>query len=80
MILVGRYLSPFVRRVAITLHLYDLAYEHRPLTVGGDDRQKVRELNPDFSLKAFQATMHYDKADDLEHLRAGLEKAGLGGD
>lgn len=29
MILIGQYDSPFVRRVAIAMHLYRLAYEHR---------------------------------------------------
>lgn len=31
MILVGRYRSPFTRRVAITLRLLGLEYEHRPI-------------------------------------------------
>lgn len=46
MILVGRYLSPFVRRVAATLHLYELPFEHRPLATLGEDREKIREVNP----------------------------------
>ena len=46
MILVGRYLSPFVRRVATTMYLYDLPFEHRPFAVVGDDREKIRDLNP----------------------------------
>jgi glutathione S-transferase len=33
MILVGQYDSPFVRRVAVALRYYDLAYEHRPWSV-----------------------------------------------
>ena len=35
MILIGQYDSPFVRRVAITLRLYDLPYQHRPWSVWG---------------------------------------------
>lgn len=46
MILVGRYLSPFVRRVATTLHLYDIAFEHRPLATMGEDRDRIKEVNP----------------------------------
>lgn len=46
MILVGRYLSPFVRRVATTLHLYEIPFEHRPLATMGEDRDRIRELNP----------------------------------
>jgi glutathione S-transferase len=44
--LVGRYLSPFVRRVATTLNLYGLAFEHVPLQHTGDDAPRLRELNP----------------------------------
>ena len=46
MILIGRYLSPFVRRVAITLHLYELPFENRPLATLGDDRAGIRAANP----------------------------------
>ena len=46
MILLGRYLSPFVRRVAATLELYGLPFENNPLQHTGDDAPKLRELNP----------------------------------
>jgi glutathione S-transferase len=36
MILIGQYDSPFVRRVAIAMHLYGIAYEHRPWSTFGD--------------------------------------------
>ena len=45
MILVGRYDSSFVRRVAIALRLYGQDFEHRPWSVFGD-AQKILALNP----------------------------------
>ncbi|VXB80792.1 Glutathione S-transferase-like protein [Burkholderia sp. 8Y] len=45
MILIGQYDSPFVRRVAIALKLYDMAYEHRPWSVFGD-ADKIAPFNP----------------------------------
>lgn len=45
MILIGQYDSPFVRRVAIALNLYGMAYEHRPWSVFGD-ADKVAPFNP----------------------------------
>ncbi len=45
MILVGRYRSPFVRRVAVTLRLYDMPFERRVISVW-DDLPEVREYNP----------------------------------
>jgi glutathione S-transferase len=45
MILIGQYDSPFVRRVAIALSLYDMAFEHRPWSVFGDGDQ-IAAYNP----------------------------------
>jgi glutathione S-transferase len=45
MILVGRYRSPFSRRVAISLCLLGLEYEHLPYTTWSNLEQ-VRTLNP----------------------------------
>lgn len=45
MILVGRYLSPFTRRVAITLRLLDMPYQHNPLSTAAD-RDAIRAVNP----------------------------------
>lgn len=39
------YDSPFVRRVAVTMRLHDMNYEHRPWSVGRD-QQALREVNP----------------------------------
>jgi glutathione S-transferase len=45
LILIGQYDSPFVRRVAIALNLYGMAYEHRPWSVFGD-ADKIAPYNP----------------------------------
>jgi len=46
MILIGRYLSPFVRRAATTLELYEMPFEHLPLQHTGDDVPALRKQNP----------------------------------
>ncbi len=45
MFLIGQYNSPFVRRVAIALRLYGLAFEHRPWSTFGD-ADKIAPFNP----------------------------------
>jgi glutathione S-transferase len=45
MILYGRYDSPFVRRVAVSLHHYGLPFERRPLSVY-DDFEALLSVNP----------------------------------
>jgi glutathione S-transferase len=45
MILIGRYRSPFTRRVAIAMRLLGIAYEHRPHTAWRN-LQDVRAVNP----------------------------------
>jgi adenylate cyclase len=40
---------------------------------------RVRELDPEFDVEAFLATIHYDNEEDLQHLRDGLAKAGIAG-
>ena len=45
MILIGQYDSPFVRRVAIALELYGLAYEHRTWSTFGD-AELLAPFNP----------------------------------
>jgi glutathione S-transferase len=45
MLLIGMFDSPFVRRVAITLKLFDLPFEHGNWSVGRDF-DRIREYNP----------------------------------
>ena len=45
MILIGQYDSPFTRRVAIALRLYELSFEHRPWSTFGDG-DKIAPYNP----------------------------------
>jgi glutathione S-transferase len=45
MILIGHYDSPFVRRVAIALRLYEMPFEHRAWSVFGD-AEKIARFNP----------------------------------
>jgi glutathione S-transferase len=45
MILIGQYDSPFVRRVAIALRLYELSFEHRPWSTFGEG-DKIAPYNP----------------------------------
>jgi glutathione S-transferase len=45
MILVGQYDSPFVRRVAISLHLLGLPFTRNPISVFGD-AEAMRQINP----------------------------------
>jgi glutathione S-transferase len=45
MILIGQYDSPFVRRIAISLRLYGMAFEHRPWSTFGDG-DKIAAFNP----------------------------------
>jgi glutathione S-transferase len=45
MFLIGQYDSPFVRRVAIALRLYGLAFEHRPWSTFGDG-DRIAPYNP----------------------------------
>jgi glutathione S-transferase len=45
MILIGQYDSPFVRRAAIAMRLYGMAYEHRPWSVWAD-ADALGAINP----------------------------------
>jgi glutathione S-transferase len=45
MILIGQYDSPFVRRVAVSLHHYHMPFVRKPLSVFGD-KKEVQAINP----------------------------------
>ncbi len=79
MVLIGMYDSPFVRRVAVTLNLLGLPYEHRNWSVGRDF-ELIREFNPlgrvpTLVLDDGEALI--ESAAILDHLdeRAGPERA-----
>lgn len=44
--LIGRYASPFVRRVAVTMQYQGIAYMHESVMPFGDGKDKVRTCNP----------------------------------
>jgi glutathione S-transferase len=43
--LIGGYLSPFVRRVGVTLHLYEMPFRQRPVSTA-TDMEAIRAVNP----------------------------------
>lgn len=46
MILYGRFLSPFVRRVAVWMNLQGRAFEHAPVPPRGPGSEALAEINP----------------------------------
>lgn len=46
MILIGRYASPFVRRVGATLHHFEIEFEHRSIRAAGAEQDEIRKSNP----------------------------------
>jgi glutathione S-transferase len=81
MFLIGQYDSPFVRRVAIALRLYNTAFEHKPWSTFGD-ADKIAPYNPlrrvptlvlDDGEALIESTIILDYLDDL----VGAEKAML---
>ncbi|MDE0943123.1 MAG: glutathione S-transferase family protein [Alphaproteobacteria bacterium] len=82
--LIGRYSSPFVRRVAVTLQHYKMAYEHQSVMPFGDGRADVGRLNPiarvpilQLDANDVQGEMLFDSAAILDHLdeAAGPDRA-----
>jgi glutathione S-transferase len=70
-VLYGRYASPFVRRVAVTLRLYGIDYRHVPLMPFGPDKTELAKFNPIARVPALQLAdgeMLIDSAVILDHL------------
>jgi len=81
MILVGGFGSPFTRRVAITMRLLGLEYEHRPLRSNiPEQRAELQKINPLVRVPALvtdDAGTLVDSATILDYLdhKVGPEKA-----
>jgi glutathione S-transferase len=79
-VLYGRHASPFVRRVAVTMRLYGIAYRHKPLMPFGPDKAELAKFNPIARVPALQLAngeMLIDSAAILDYLDqlAGPERA-----
>jgi len=78
--LIGRYASPFVRRVAVTLQVYDLPYDHLSVMPFGADQERLTRFNPIGRVPALElddGEVLVDSAVILDHLDqlVGPEKA-----
>jgi glutathione S-transferase len=70
-VLYGRYASPFVRRVAVTLQLYGVVYRHQPLMPFGPDKAELAKFNPIARVPALRledGEMLIDSSVILDHL------------
>src|SRR5450631_3487484 len=70
-VLYGRHASPFVRRVAVTMRLYGIAYRHVPLMPFGPDKAELAKSNPIARVPALQlddGEMLIDSAAILDYL------------
>jgi glutathione S-transferase len=79
MILVGQYDSPFVRRVAISLHLLELPFTRNTISVFAD-AEEMRRINPLGRIPSLildDGEVLIDSAAILDHLdeRVGPERA-----
>jgi len=87
MILIGQYDSPFVRRVAIAMAIYELPYEHRPWSVFANAEELAR-YNPlrrvpvlvlDDALELVESSAILDALDEMVDAdRALVPRAGGG--
>lgn len=79
MILVGQYDSPYVRRVAITLHHHGMPFERNPISVFADAKEMAR-INPLVripSLVLDDGDVLFDSGAIVDYLdeRAGAERS-----
>lgn len=79
MILIGMFDSPFVRRVAVSMKLLGMEFEHRDWSVGRDQTQ-IRKYNPlgrTPTLMLADGETLIDSSAILDYLdeRAGAERA-----
>jgi glutathione S-transferase len=71
--LIGRYASPYVRRVAISMQHYDLPYEHVSLMPFGESKQVLAKINPIARVPVLEldsGEQLFDSAAILDHLDA----------
>jgi glutathione S-transferase len=71
LVLYGRHASPFVRRVAVTLRIYDIGYRHVPLMPFGPDKTELARFNPIArvpTLRLADGEMLIDSAAILDYL------------
>src|SRR5664279_2836970 len=70
-VLYARHASPFVRRVAVTMRHYGIAYRHVPMMPFGPDKAELAKLNPIARVPALQLAsceMLIDSAVILDYL------------
>jgi len=78
-VLLGRFLSPYVRRIGVTLHHFDMPFERRIISAIDDERERER-ANPVGRVPAFvliSSETLIDSAAILDHLDelAGPDRA-----
>lgn len=75
--LIGQYDSPYVRRVAVTLTVLGLAFEHRPLSVFStyDDFAAINPVVKAPTLVTAEGTVLMDSTLILEHVTRALPAA-----
>jgi hypothetical protein len=78
LVLYGRYASPFVRRVAVTLRLYDIGYRHVPLMPfgwPGPTRRVTALIVPPRNEETITPSPATNSADDFSASRRARAKS-----